>query len=86
MNGRGAEARALFERLLGLANDLGLYAEEYDVPRQRLVGNFPQAFTHLTLVAAAKALADTAKTSASAVAGKGARGTALAGGRRTGTR
>jgi GH15 family glucan-1,4-alpha-glucosidase len=56
MNGRTDQARALFERLLGLANDLGLYAEEYDVPRQRLVGNFPQAFTHLTLVAAAKAL------------------------------
>jgi GH15 family glucan-1,4-alpha-glucosidase len=56
MNGRAEQARTLFERLLGIANDLGLYSEEYDVPRERLVGNFPQAFTHLTLVAAAKAL------------------------------
>jgi GH15 family glucan-1,4-alpha-glucosidase len=58
MNGRSEQARTLFERLLAIGNDLGLYAEEYDVPRQRLVGNFPQAFTHLTLVAAAKALAE----------------------------
>jgi GH15 family glucan-1,4-alpha-glucosidase len=58
MNGRTEQARALFERLLGIANDLGLYSEEYDVPRKRLVGNFPQAFTHLTLVAAAKALSE----------------------------
>jgi GH15 family glucan-1,4-alpha-glucosidase len=58
MNGRTEQARSLFERLLGIANDLDLYSEEYDVPRKRLVGNFPQAFTHLTLVAAAKALAE----------------------------
>jgi GH15 family glucan-1,4-alpha-glucosidase len=51
--GRGAEARALFERLLSLRNDLGLLSEEYDVDRQRLVGNFPQAFTHLALVGSA---------------------------------
>ena len=55
-NGRTAEARVLFERLLGLANDLGLLAEEYDVRRQRQVGNFPQAFSHLTLVLAAHAI------------------------------
>jgi GH15 family glucan-1,4-alpha-glucosidase len=55
-NGRVDEARALFERLLGLANDLGLLAEEYDVARQRQVGNFPQAFSHLTLVLAARAI------------------------------
>jgi GH15 family glucan-1,4-alpha-glucosidase len=55
-NGRVEEARALFERLLGLTNDLGLLAEEYDVKRRRQVGNFPQAFSHLTLVGAATAI------------------------------
>jgi GH15 family glucan-1,4-alpha-glucosidase len=53
-NGRPGEARALFERLVGLANDVGLLAEEYDVGRGRQVGNFPQAFSHLTLVVAAR--------------------------------
>jgi len=53
-NGRAEEARKLFERLLGLTNDLGLLAEEYDVARQRQVGNFPQAFSHLALVVAAR--------------------------------
>ncbi len=56
MNGRVEEARALFERLIGLANDLGLLAEEYDVARARQVGNFPQAFSHLTLILAARAI------------------------------
>jgi GH15 family glucan-1,4-alpha-glucosidase len=56
VNGRDAEARELFERLLALRNDLGLYAEEYDVARGRQVGNFPQAFTHLALISAARAL------------------------------
>ena len=56
MNRRRAEGRKLFERLLGLSNDLGLFAEEYDVGHQRMIGNFPQAFTHLTMVEAAKAL------------------------------
>ncbi|MDQ1381490.1 MAG: hypothetical protein QOJ71_2209 [Actinomycetota bacterium] len=54
--GRRDDARALFERMLGLANDLGLYSEEYDVDAQRLLGNFPQAYTHLALVAAAHTL------------------------------
>jgi GH15 family glucan-1,4-alpha-glucosidase len=54
LNGRVKEARALFERLVGLANDLGLLAEEYDVARGRQVGNFPQAFSHLTLIVAAR--------------------------------
>jgi GH15 family glucan-1,4-alpha-glucosidase len=53
LNGRVDEARTLFERLLGLTNDLGLLAEEYDVARQRQVGNFPQAFSHLALINAA---------------------------------
>jgi GH15 family glucan-1,4-alpha-glucosidase len=56
LNGRIDEARALFERLLGLANDLGLFCEEYDVGRQRQVGSFPQAFSHLTLIGAARAI------------------------------
>jgi GH15 family glucan-1,4-alpha-glucosidase len=51
--GRHAEARQLFERLLSLRNDLGLLSEEYDVDRKRLIGNFPQAFTHLALVGSA---------------------------------
>jgi GH15 family glucan-1,4-alpha-glucosidase len=55
-NGRVGEARALFERLLALRNDLGLLAEEYDVSGQRQVGNFPQAFSHLTLIGAATAI------------------------------
>jgi GH15 family glucan-1,4-alpha-glucosidase len=56
LNQRVEEARALFERLIGLCNDLGLLAEEYDVKRKRQVGNFPQAFSHLTLIGAATAI------------------------------
>ena len=48
--GRHDDARALFERLLGFRNDIGLLSEEYDAPNQRLIGNFPQAFTHVALV------------------------------------
>jgi len=48
--GEHEEAHALFERLLSLANDVGLLAEEYDPESRRLLGNFPQAFTHLELV------------------------------------
>jgi GH15 family glucan-1,4-alpha-glucosidase len=48
--GRKSEAEQLFERLLALRNDVGLLSEEYDTRAQRLVGNFPQAFTHLALV------------------------------------
>jgi GH15 family glucan-1,4-alpha-glucosidase len=55
--GRHDEAHALFERLLGVANDLGLIAEEYDPEARRLLGNFPQAFTHLALVNSAFNLA-----------------------------
>ena len=44
------DARALFERLLGLQNDLGLLSEEYDQVADRLVGNFPQAFSHVCLI------------------------------------
>jgi GH15 family glucan-1,4-alpha-glucosidase len=48
--GRVDEARALFARLVGLANDVGLLAEEYDSRSRRLLGNFPQAFSHVALV------------------------------------
>ncbi len=54
--GRRAEAVTLFERLLALRNDLGLLAEEYDPSAGRQVGNFPQAFSHVALVASAYAL------------------------------
>ena len=48
--GRHEEAKALFERLIGLCNDVGLLSEEWDIPAKRQVGNFPQAFTHVALV------------------------------------
>ena len=48
--GRQDEAVELYERLLSLRNDLGLISEEYDPERKRLLGNFPQAFTHIGLV------------------------------------
>jgi GH15 family glucan-1,4-alpha-glucosidase len=55
--GRLDDAQALMDRLCGLANDVGLLSEEYDPGyaggRGRMVGNFPQAFSHLTLVQAA---------------------------------
>jgi len=56
MAGRGAEARQLFERLLGLCNDVGLLSEEYDPQHRRLLGNFPQAFTHVALINSARNL------------------------------
>lgn len=55
--GRRDEARRLFEKLLSLANDVGLFSEEYDAGRRRLVGNFPQAFTHVSIVNTARTLA-----------------------------
>jgi GH15 family glucan-1,4-alpha-glucosidase len=48
--GRHQEARQLFERLLSLCNDVGLLSEEYDPRAQRLLGNFPQAFSHVSLI------------------------------------
>ena len=54
--GRRDDARALFERILGIRNDLGLLSEEYDPVRRRLVGNFPQAFSHVALVNSARNL------------------------------
>ncbi|MGQ7932409.1 glycoside hydrolase family 15 protein [Paraburkholderia sp. D1E] len=56
LQGRDQEAREQFERLLAVANDLGLLAEEYNVPGRHLAGNFPQALTHLAVVNTALAL------------------------------
>lgn len=56
LQGRHEDARALFCRLLALRNDVGLLAEEYDVQARRQVGNFPQAFSHLALINAARNL------------------------------
>jgi GH15 family glucan-1,4-alpha-glucosidase len=56
--GRREEAEELFERLLALRNDVGLLSEEFDTRAQRLVGNFPQAFTHLALVNCAMSLSE----------------------------
>jgi GH15 family glucan-1,4-alpha-glucosidase len=50
LQGRREEARALFERLLALRNDVGLLAEEYDPVAKRFLGNFPQAFSHVALI------------------------------------
>jgi GH15 family glucan-1,4-alpha-glucosidase len=51
--GRVKDARKLFARLVKMSNDVGLLSEEYDVERRRMVGNFPQAFSHIALVTAA---------------------------------
>jgi GH15 family glucan-1,4-alpha-glucosidase len=56
--GRRAEARALFERLLAVRNDVGLLAEEYDPDAGRLLGNFPQTFSHVGLVNTARNLTE----------------------------
>ena len=61
--GRVDDARAMFERLLGLCNDVGLYSEEYDPRARRMVGNYPQAFTHVGLVNSARNLARALKHS-----------------------
>jgi GH15 family glucan-1,4-alpha-glucosidase len=50
MMGRYDEARAIFERLIGLCNDVGLLSEEYDPRGKRQLGNFPQAFAHVFLI------------------------------------
>ncbi|NOG70326.1 glycoside hydrolase family 15 protein [Roseicella sp. DB1501] len=57
LQGRWEEARAVLDRLVAIANDVGLLAEEYEVHLRRQVGNFPQAFSHLGLVGLAMALA-----------------------------
>jgi GH15 family glucan-1,4-alpha-glucosidase len=57
LQGRPDDARRLFERLLGLSNDLGLLSEEYDPENGRHLGNFPQAFSHVMLINTARNLA-----------------------------
>ncbi len=56
LQGNIQEARVLFDRLVALANDVGLLSEEYDVATGRLVGNFPQAFSHIAMANAARTL------------------------------
>ena len=56
--GRQEDARRTFERLLELRNDVGLLSEEYDPQARRLVGNFPQAFSHVGLINTAHNLAE----------------------------
>ncbi|MEO7207529.1 MAG: glycoside hydrolase family 15 protein [Steroidobacteraceae bacterium] len=62
LTGRRSEAEALFERLLALGNDVGLFAEEYDPRGKRMLGNFPQALTHMALVNTARLLSIPEKT------------------------
>lgn len=57
LQGRQEEAEELFERLLAIRNDVGLLAEQYDPAARRLVGNFPQAFSHVGLINTARNLA-----------------------------
>jgi GH15 family glucan-1,4-alpha-glucosidase len=54
--GRREDAVALFERLLKLRNDVGLLSEEYDPVKKRMLGNFPQALSHIALVHSAFAM------------------------------
>jgi GH15 family glucan-1,4-alpha-glucosidase len=61
LTGRLEDAQCLFERLVGLCNDVGLLAEEYDYGACRAVGNFPQAFSHIALVNTAYNIAATRK-------------------------
>ncbi|WP_159617266.1 glycoside hydrolase family 15 protein [Arthrobacter zhaoguopingii] len=68
-SGREEEARALMDRLIGFANELGLLSEEYDAEARTMVGNYPQAFSHLTLVRAADAIHYAAALQPSSLAG-----------------
>ena len=61
--GRSADARRLFKQLAGLCNDVGLLAEEYDIGARRLLGNFPQAFSHIALVNTAYNISNAIKPS-----------------------
>jgi len=58
LSGDIAEAQALFDRVVGIANDLGLLAEEFDSGEGRQTGNFPQALTHIALINTAHNLSD----------------------------
>jgi pentatricopeptide repeat protein len=67
--GRLDEARAVFDRAVGTGNDLGLFSEEYDVERDRMLGNFPQGLTHLSLIEALIALGEVESAAGRAAAG-----------------
>ena len=69
-SGRRQEAEALFERLIALRNDLDLLSEEYEPRSGRLIGNFPQAFSHLALVHSASVLGNAELTPRAATNGK----------------
>jgi GH15 family glucan-1,4-alpha-glucosidase len=56
--GEKEKARAFFERLLALRNDLGLLSEEYDPAAKRQLGNFPQAFSHIAIITTAYRLSE----------------------------
>jgi GH15 family glucan-1,4-alpha-glucosidase len=71
--GRIDEAKALFERLIALCNDVGLLAEEYDPRAKRMLGNFPQAFSHVALVNTALRLAKAERERSSRAGSKGRR-------------
>ena len=75
--GRREEGEALFERLLGLSNDVGLLSEEYDPRERHMLGNFPQALTHMALVNTARLLSIPAQQAKRAGA-KGERPAAVA--------
>jgi GH15 family glucan-1,4-alpha-glucosidase len=62
LQGRLEEAHRLFTRLLSVPNDLGLLSEEYDPDDSRLLGNFPQAFSHVSLVNSARILSQADRT------------------------
>jgi GH15 family glucan-1,4-alpha-glucosidase len=64
MLGRMDDARALFERLLAIRNDVGLLSEEYDPKARRMLGNFPQAFSHIGLINTASNLTRAARPNA----------------------
>lgn len=74
LQGRRDEAKALFERLLDLRNDLGLLSEEYDAKAGRLVGNFPQAFSHIALINSAINLSRNAQAAKQRANGEGGGG------------
>ena len=66
--GRRKDAEALFEKLIGLGNDVGLFAEEYDPRIPRMLGNFPQALTHMALINSARLLTMPAHMASTAAA------------------